>query len=161
MENDRTKLVELLKGFDSAVLVTRTGDGNLHGRPMTVAEVREDGTVFFTANVHSPKVVEIQQDSTVGVFFHDGGRWVSLSGVAVVVHDRSLIEELWSEKWKVWFPEGKEDPNICLIEVVPRVGEYWDQSGLQGAKFLFDALKAYVTGTPPKSNAGHNAKVDM
>lgn len=161
MEKDRQHFVAMLKGFHSAMLVTRAEDSHFHGRPMAIAKVCEDGTIYFSAHRDSAKVQEIKADSTVGVFFQDGGRSASLSGVAVVVNDRALIDEFWSEAWKVWFPEGKTDPNICLIEVVPRLGEYWDQSGLEGVKFFIEAAKAYVTGGTVDHDSGRNAKVAL
>ena len=53
-------------------------------------------------------------DPRVNVVMQDGRRFVSLSGVASVVDDRALIEELWSESWKVWFPKGKDDPSLRI-----------------------------------------------
>jgi general stress protein 26 len=161
MDREREKLVDLLREFDTGFLVTRTEEGTLHGRPMAVADVRDNGTLYFAADLHSPKVAELENDAGVGVFFQSKNRWISLAGVAVVVHDRSLIDELWSESWKVWFPKGKDDPSVCLIEVLPSSGEYWDQSGAQGIQYSFEAIKAYMTGEPPSTNRSHNAKVAL
>ncbi len=33
----------------------------------------------------------------------------------------------------------------------PREGEHWDNDGAAGLRFLVEAVKAYVTGTTPKS----------
>ena len=56
----------------------------------------------------------------------------------------------------MWFPEGKDDPDLCLIEFHPSEGEYWDERGALGAKFIVDAAKAYLSGeeitTPPEAN---------
>ena len=65
------------------------------------------------------------------------------------------------EAWKLWFPEGKDDPSICLIHFSPEDGEYWNNAGAQGLKYAFEAVKAYVKGTTPESDHAHHAKVDL
>lgn len=59
------------------------------------------------------------------------------------------MAELWKESWKVWFPGGKNDPGLILISVQSSAGEYWDNSGFSGIKYLIQAGKAYLTGTRP------------
>ncbi len=41
-----TKLHELLDDFGAAILATRTDDGQLRARPMALAEVESDGTMW-------------------------------------------------------------------------------------------------------------------
>jgi general stress protein 26 len=82
----------------------------------------------------------------------DSGRYVSLSGSARAVRDRALVEGLWSESWKVWFPQGKDDPSLRILIVGPTEASYWDASGLRGLKYFFEAAKAYVNGTRPPSD---------
>ena len=53
---------------------------------------------------------------------------------------------MWKEAWKIWFPIGKSDPNIALLKFTAHEGEYWDNAGMQGLKYVYDAAKAYVTG---------------
>ncbi len=98
----------------------------------------------------------------VAVTLQDSRRFVSIAGTARITRDRALIDRLWSETWKLWFPQGKGDPELCIIEVTPRDAEYWDQSGLAGVKFVLEAVKAYVTATEPKSGGSANhAKVNV
>ena len=97
-------------------------------------------------------VHELQADGHVNVVMQDGRRFVSVSGVARVVQDRALVEKLWSEAWKVWFPKGKDDPSLCLLVVEPMEAAYWDMTGLHGVRYVFEMAKAYVTGTRPPSD---------
>ena len=46
-------------------------------------------------------------------------------------------------------PSGKDDPSICLVRVDAEEGEYWDRSGVEGLKFMFEAGKAIVQGRQP------------
>ncbi len=72
-----------------------------------------------------------------------------------------MIDRLWSEPWRVWFPDGKDDPNLVLLKVEPTGGEYWDNSGLEGMKYVFEGLKAVLKGERPETDATQHAKVAM
>ena len=153
-------LAEMLKGFTNAMVVTRRDDGRLRSRPMAIAEAQPDGVLYFATAIDSPKVEELAADGRVNVSLQSAARYVSITGRARVVKDRALIDRLWSEAWRVWFPGGKDDPRLCLLAIEPEEAEYWDQSGAQGLKSLFRAAKAYVTGTtPPEFDPQQHAKV--
>lgn len=142
-------LREMLKEFSTAMLVTRREDGGLRSRPMAIAEARIDGVLYFSTAIDSPKIEELAADSRVNVALQSASRFVSITGRARVVKDRALIERLWNETWRVWFPGGKDDPTLCLLAVEPEEAEYWDQSGAKGIKSMFQMAKAYVSGAQP------------
>ena len=144
-----THLRELIADFGTAMLVTRAADGALHGRPMAVAGVDPDGTLWFASERHSGKVEELAKDNHAAVTMQSGSKFVSLSGTAAVVDDRAKVAELWKPAFKVWFPGGQDDPSLVLLRVDPGAGEYWDNSGTGGIKYLIQAGKALVTGTKP------------
>jgi general stress protein 26 len=158
----REHLQKLLGGFDTAMLVTRSADGGMRSRPLAIAEKRDEALYFATA-AESPKVEEIEADPHVNVAMQDGRRYVSVSGVARLVRDRELVERLWSESWKVWFPDGKDDPSLRILIVEPTEAAFWDGSGAHGLKYMFEMAKAYVTGTKPSSDDDetHTARVKM
>jgi general stress protein 26 len=96
----KEKLHELLEEFDTAMLVTRTDSGELRARPMAVAQVEPDGTLWFMTQHASPKVEEIDHDDRVAVVMQSAMKFVSISGEATPVDDRQKVEELWHESWK-------------------------------------------------------------
>lgn len=151
------KLRHLLEEFRVAMLVTRTTDGNLRGRPMALAEVEPDGTLWFATDRDSAKVDELEEDNHVVVTMQSSTKFVSLTGQAKLVDDREKVSRLWRAEWKVWFPGGKDDPNIRLLRIDGHRGEYWDNSGSSGVKYLIEAGKALVTGTRP--DAGEDPKL--
>jgi general stress protein 26 len=152
------RLYDIIKNFDNALLVTRLPNGGNHARPMAVAEIRKDGDVFFATSLQSPKVAEIAAHPEVIVTFQSGSKFASISGTAEIVNDRALIDKLWSEVWKVWFPGGKSDPTLCLIRVDAREGEYWDNAGAQGIKNAYKMAKAYMQGKTPEIDEKQHAK---
>ena len=71
----------------------------------------------------------------------------AVAGRASIVNDRAKIEELWSPAMKLFFPGGKDDPDLCLIRVEVDSAEYWDGPGSIFGKALYIALTA-VTNDP-------------
>lgn len=144
----REKLMELLKSFRNAMLVTQSGN-KLHARPMALLKVEDNGDIWFISSIDSGKIEDIHTHPNVNVSLQDDRKYLSISGRATVDRSRAKIDELWTEECKVWFPKGKDDLSIALIHVTPSEGEYWDNQGVQGIKYVIEAVKAYVTGTTP------------
>jgi general stress protein 26 len=117
------KIRDIAGKADTCFLVTRGGV-----RPMGVRECDEQGVLWFLSDKHSKKNAQIEADAEVELYFqaseHSG--FLHLQGRATVLHDRSLIEKLWTPMAKVWFQEGKDDPCISVIRVQPLGGQYWD-----------------------------------
>ncbi len=154
-------LYDLLKDFDTAMLITRSGEGHMHARPMAVAELRPDADAYFVTAIDSPKVAEIEASPDVTLTFQSSNQFASVCGRVRVVRDPALIDRLWKEAWKVWFPKGKNDPSISLLQFNAQHGEYWDNAGTQGLKYAFEAAKAYVKGQTPISDQKQHAKVEL
>jgi general stress protein 26 len=159
--NTRENLHSILKHFDTAMMIVRANDRHIHGRPMAIALLEENAEIYFVTSIDSPKIAAIEAEPTITLTFQSSSQFASLSGHATVVRDKSMIDDLWKEAWKLWFPEGKDDPSICLIHFSPEDGEYWNNAGTQGLKYAFEAIKAYVKGTTPESDQAQHAKVDL
>jgi general stress protein 26 len=148
---DREHLEAMMKDFRTAMLGTFGSDGKIHSRPLTVADVVEgDDVLYFPTGISSGVVAEVKARPDVNVTMQADRKFVSLSATTIVSQDRALIERLWSDAWKVWFPGGKDDPNIAILVVTPHSAEYWDESGAKGLNYLFKAASAVVSGTTPK-----------
>jgi general stress protein 26 len=154
-------LVSIASSFSTAMLVTRTPEGDLRARPMAVAKVDATGDVYLATSLASPKIDELLHDEHATVVFQGSTKYASIGGRARIEKDRALVDQLWSESWKVWFPEGKSDPNLCILHIDANAGEFWDTSGTTGVKMLFEVAKAFVKGEKPKSDPDANAKVGL
>ncbi|HEY2899255.1 MAG TPA: pyridoxamine 5'-phosphate oxidase family protein [Polyangia bacterium] len=148
----RQRLEDLIADFHTAMLVTRTSEGGLRSRPLAIADNRGDGALYFATAVDSGKVNDLQADTQVNVSMQDKYRFVSVTGRAHIETERPLIDRLWSESWKVWFPQGKDDPSLCIVVVEPTEASYWDMTGAEGLRYWFESAKAYVKGTRPDSD---------
>ena len=140
------KLKDLIEGIDFCMLTTHNG-GKLRSRPMSTQKFEFDGDLWFFTSDNTHKIEEISENSDVNVAYSqpDDNKNSSVSGRASIVRDRAKIEELWNPILKAWFPEGLDDPHLCLMKVEVEEAEYWDSSSstlVQIAGFL----KALATG---------------
>jgi general stress protein 26 len=147
---------ELLQSFDTALLVTEGGHGQpCRARPMAVAHVEPDCSLWFFTGRDSGKVHEIQEDSHVLIACqNDHSRYLSLSGTATLIFDHAKASELWSESYRSWFPRGVDDPDLLLIYVRPVQAEFWDNQGMNAVRYAFETVRAYVTGDRPQVEEG-------
>jgi general stress protein 26 len=158
---DAEHLYDLLKGFDTAMLVTRAADGHLHARPMAVAELRADADAYFVTSVDSPKVAEIYADADVLLTFQSAHQYAAVYGRVNVVRERGLIDRLWQESWRVWFPRGKSDPAIALLRFDADRGEFWNDAGMRGVQYAFRAAKAYLSGETPRIDRDQHGRMRL
>lgn len=133
------KIRDVVDKAGTCFLVTHGGV-----RPMGVRQCDEDGTIWFLSDKHSQKNAQIDANGEVELYFqaseHSG--FLHLSGHAIVLHDKALIEKLWTPLARVWFNEGKDDPCISVIRVRPLQGQYWDNKhgdAVAGIKMLIGA----------------------
>ena len=160
-ENDLEKLRELVKDIDFCMLTTVDESGDLHSRPMSSnGDIDDDGDIWFFTNATSHKVSEITKLPKVNVSFADtdNQRYISVSGTAQIVRDRAKIDELWRPEFKIWFPEGKDDPEIALLRVDLEKAEYWD-SPSSTIGYALSFVSSLVTGKEP--DMGENKKVNL
>ncbi len=146
MTNNSKPFDEIIGDFKTAMLVTRSPAGDLHARPMHIAAHNEAAQLSFATSIEAGKVFEIDEDHHAAVTLQADDRYVSLSGMVKLSADADRIQSLWSPAWKIWFPEGANDPTLRLIDFMPTSGAYWDMSGGDRFNFLIEAGKALLQG---------------
>lgn len=138
-------------------MLTTVGTGQtLSSRPMTAQQIDEQGQMwFFTSDKHA-FTGELVHQPEVNVTFAapDESLYVSVSGRATLVKDRTKIEELWNPMVGAWFPGGMDDPDLALICVDMVNAEYWDSSSSKMTQ-LFAIAKGIFTGQRPTDIGEH------
>ena len=157
--DETAKLWDLIKSIEYAMLVTEDGD-HLRSRPMAVSQTEFDGKLWFFTRASSHKVTEVEQDQRVNLAYAHPGKqdYVSVSGRARLNRDRSAIDQHWSEPLRTWFPKGKDDPDIALLEVTVQQAEYWDAPS-STMLHAYGYVKAALTGKSP--DPGGHGKVTL
>lgn len=163
MAETRNESIETLKGLLEGIdfcMLTTFSDGHLRSRPMSTQKFEFDGDLWFFTSDKTHKIDEIRANSQVNAAYSqpEDNKYVSVSGTASVVKDRAKIEELWNPVLKAWFPDGLDDPTLCLLKIGVQEAEYWESSSstiVQIAGFV----KALATGK--SADGGDYGKVNL
>ena len=126
-EEGKKKIKELVEDIKTCMFCTNTEELPFNTRPMATVDVDEHGNLWFMSNIKSNKNDEIKDDQQVQLIYAKGGdsHFLSLSGKAFIIKDQAKIDEYWNMFAKAWF-DGKRDPDISLIKIVPDNAYYWD-----------------------------------
>jgi len=143
------KVGDLIKDIKMAMLTTEAEDGILRSRPMATQNSPFDGTLWFFTSASSGKVTELDWNPEVNLSYAEPSdtKYVSISGNGEIVRDRAKMEELWSDIYKAWFPQGLNDPDVCLLRVEVSAAEHWEAKSGKMVQ-LFGYIKALATGEP-------------
>jgi general stress protein 26 len=152
----KQKIWKLIKDIKVGMLVT-LDEHTPRARPMHLVQDAYDGKLWFFTRRSAEKTLETQKDNDVSISFSDpnDGVYVSLSGKARLTDDKELIDKYWNSFVGAWFPEGKDDPEVTLLELDIQFGEHWraDESKMFQ---LFEIARANIKDDTP--NLGENEK---
>ncbi len=155
--SDQQQVWDLAKKIEVAMIAS--WDGHLlHSRPMSAQIDRNENAFYFLTDKTDRKTQDLKQYPIVCMAFGDASdmKFVSITGAATVSDDRAKIKELWSVWAKAWW-DSPEDPNICVLKVVPSQAEYWDTPG----KIMATIKMAVAAATGSRPEIGDTAKVPM
>ena len=71
-------------------------------------------------------------------------------GNAIFIRVKKM-EELWSSRLSSWFPQGLEDPKICLVKVVTEDAHFWNHTSSKMG-LLFQMIRSITKGDQYKEN---------
>jgi general stress protein 26 len=154
------KFKQLVNDVSVCMFTTINDNLELFSRPMVTTKVDDEGNAWFFTNEFSEKVHEISRDNNVYLIYSNPktNTYVNVKGTCTVVVDRSKIDELWSPALKAWFPEGADDPKLCLLKVVTDNAYYWNHSSSKMSVF-FSMIKAIAK--KEKIESGEVGKLNL
>jgi general stress protein 26 len=119
---------------------------------MATQQVDPEDVLWFVSRKDSHKIEELTENQHVELTYAapDRDLYVSASGRAQIVDDRAKTRELWNAAVQAWFPDGPDDPNVCLLRVDLDEAEYWLDRKPKSLR-LTQLLGAVVSGRPPQS----------
>lgn len=123
------KIRSLAGKAGSCFMCTKIETGkSFSARPMAPEKIDDNGNFWFLSASDSHKNIELEKDPSVQLLFQGSSYsdFLSVYGKAEISRDPKMIDELWDETMKTWFTEGKSDPRITVLKVIPTEGYYWD-----------------------------------
>jgi len=158
---DLTEIRDLIKSVKFCMLTTIDEAGTLHSRPMAANHPEEfNGELYMFTYCGSHKCGEIGKEQRVNLSFADpsSNKYASLSGVAELIRDKSLMEQKWVPSLNAWFPKGLDEPDMGLLKVRVTSGEFWSAPNSLIAH-TYGLIKGKLTGVI--GNAGTHKQVHI
>jgi general stress protein 26 len=157
-QSDLNRVWDIIEQVGVCMLTT-CFSGGLRARPVEARPDREAGIIWFLTDLHSGKEHEIEFEHDVGLVFLNAGAnaYLSITARAQVRRDPAKAGEIWKATDSMWW-SGPNDPNVCLLRVIPLTAELWDGPSSK-AVAMFEFVKARFAGAKP--NLGENRKVTV
>ena len=127
-------LAAKMRDIDFTMLVTKTEDGQLAGRPMSNnGDVEYDGDSYFFAWGDSRVAKDIEREPKVAMTLQGKGGllgkpplFLSVEGAGEIIRDKSAFAAHWTKGLERWFDKGIETPGLVLIKVHASRIHFWD-----------------------------------
>src|ERR1700712_1474138 len=160
LQNSVEKLKALVNVGDVCMFTTLDNGSKITTRPMTTAGIDDDANLWFFTNEFSETIHEVSGDSLVHLMYANPSKnkYVHVRGNCVVVINREKAKELWSPFMAAWFPQGLDDPKLCLVKVMTGEADFWNNSSSK-VVVGFNILKAMVTHS--KYDEGEKGKLTL
>ena len=155
--DEQADLWKKIEKIRFAMLTTRSAEGDLVSRPMTLQQVEPDGTLWFFTSANTALEADLAREPAANVAFADNGDsfYLSVVGRGYFIEDRQKVDELWNTLAAAWYSEGPADPDLRLLRVDPERVDYWTTKAGKIVQFLAMA-KAAVTRTAPGPAVGEH-----
>ncbi|MCX7547227.1 pyridoxamine 5'-phosphate oxidase family protein [Xanthomarina sp. F1114] len=118
--------------------------------PMTLLQMDNQGDLWFFTSKNSEHFRNIAFDNRVQILYSNEHKqnYISIFGNATHIVDEKKIDELWSPMINKWF-DGKEDPDLALLNVNMETAYYWD-ANLNKLVSFFELIEAVDSNVDKK-----------
>jgi general stress protein 26 len=143
------KLQDLVGDIRTCMMITSGKTGMRASRPMAVVDTDHQGNIWFFTNMRSNKVKDIEIDHFIQLVFAHPGKdsYLDVRGRANIITDKVSIGDKWTPLVKAWFPNGINEPDLCLLQVKTDEVHYWDTEASKMTQIVKAAI-SIVSGKP-------------
>lgn len=154
------KFRDLVKDVNICMFTTINENHDMTSRPMLTSLVDDEGNVWFFTNEFSEKISEVSKDNVVHLIYSHPVKniYADVKGTCSVIIDKKKMEELWDPTLKNWFPQGLEDPKICLVKVATETAYFWNHSSSKMG-LVFQMIRSITKGDQYKET--EKGKLDL
>ena len=130
---------------DKTVMLGIDGAEDGHTRPMTAQIMDHQAPFWFFTTKDNALVREARGTSRAVATFASRGHelFATLQGSLRLQTNRDAVDRLWNESVAAWYPMGKEDPSLALLEFDAQRAEIWrrESNAFTGMKLLFGGAR--------------------
>ena len=126
-------------------------DGRSHMQPMTAFCDKERGAIWFFTKRSSDLARQAAQGhyAMFTIMAKDQEFQACIGGDLAPDHDPAKIRAFWNPMVSAWYPEGRDDPDLTLLKLVPVDAQVWVARG-GPLRYAFEAVRANLTHTEPR-----------
>jgi general stress protein 26 len=148
---EQARRQELVEAIRCAMVTTIDGDGAMHTRVVPTQRTDADGSVWFLAAAGCELVRQLRERPAVLITFGDARRrrYVSIGGVATLLHCERTARELWDDSVATLFPRGPSDPDVIVVRVEVDAADYRDP--VPAPEAFPNFMQAVRTGGLPRA----------
>jgi general stress protein 26 len=90
----------------------------------------DDFAVYLATSLASDKIRDIRANPAVAVYYckPQSFHGVTVSGRAELVDDPRLKEALWSDDWRIYWPDGPSNADYIVVRITPEEIRGWWES---------------------------------
>ena len=152
----------MVKDIKYTMMTTRNGENHLNSCTINTTETSIGAKeIWFIGHKPSETVDNIKQNPEVNLAYvtQESDKYLSISGTAELVEDEEKLNELWSVMYNAYFEQGKDDPKVQLIKVVPHGAEYWANGNAIASAVKMAA--AALTDNAVEKSLGDNFSIKL
>lgn len=149
------KMKALVDDFKVVMIASKLGHVPFSVCPMTLLKMDDGGTLWFFISLESDLFKDTVHDPRVQIIYCDQKKqkYLSIFGHATHVTSQDKKAELWSCGQLQWF-EGKDDPNLVLMGIIPKDSYYWDNEKNEPVPFFHKVRPDRSLERPPVGRKG-------
>lgn len=125
-----TQIEEFISKQKVAFIASVDEDGFPCVKAMFAPRRIEDGGIYyFTTNISSLRTQQYLINPKASVYFYEKGRFkytgIMLIGTMEVLEDRASRESIWETGDTMYYPQGIDDPDYCVLKFTTIKGRYY------------------------------------
>lgn len=128
MRNPEQTIGNLIDRQGVSFIASVDADGFPNMKAMLPPRKREGIKLFwFTTNTSSMRVAQYREKPNACIYFMDKRffRGVMLKGTMEVLEDAPTKEMIWLDGDTMYYPNGVNDPDYCVLRFTARSGRYY------------------------------------
>jgi general stress protein 26 len=141
---DASPLLSVLRTFRSGVVVATTDGARLVSTPVALADSSRDGRIWLLARPGAERLNALLT-RPVTVTLQAGEKYLAIAGSLRHVVSEAKLDEIWTESFRAWFPRGKQDLDLVLLQLRARQIEFWETGSLHPVRSWMNAARALLT----------------
>lgn len=126
---EKADILHFISKRKTAFIASINDQGYPVVRAMLAPRRIEGNEIYFTTNTSSKKIKQYRENNKASVYFYKRGiikyQGVCILGEMEVCIDRSTKESIWRPGDKMYYKQGADDPDYCVLKFKCLSAQYY------------------------------------